>query len=311
MRVVFLCDFSLDHAFRRARTAMNVADNISSPVEQAPPSPLRPLVRGVAMRQHHHVHARSLNVRVLFRKDNFVEQDSGVSWLEGGFEVCENAEAIFVAPVVQDRVQEIGSRGLDGLGSEEVVGFCGEEVFDRGGDFGDDCWLVLQDQLPWRRRVGFGEGGKVVAFSSAKVYQEDLADGRVKPFHEAFGDGVEVRLEPHVVPCTVGLHEVVEVASLCWVRSQPGEETKRGLHPDLEWARDGIRVFVGHTREVFWKSVEGLPRRVVAEQNAVLKMRSSKLITQRSCKPDSIGQHVDHRAGFQVTKNAFQLVLVV
>ena len=150
-----------------------------------------------------------------------------------------------------------------------------------------------------------------MAFASADVNEEDIAVGGVEAVHEAFGDRVEVWLEPHCITSTIRLHEVVEIARLRGVCSQPWEEVQRGLHTDLERARNSRGFFIRHSIEVLRQSIEGLSCGVVAEKDAVLEVRSGELVAQKRCEPDSRAKHIDHRAGFEVAKDALELVLVV
>lgn len=73
-------------------------------------------------------------------------------------------------------------------------------------------------------RESAGKGCEIVAFAAADIDEEDIAVRGVEPGYEARDDGVEVWLKPHCVAGAVGLHEVVEVAGLGWVCTEPWKE---------------------------------------------------------------------------------------
>lgn len=160
--------------------------------------------------------------------------------------------------------------------------------------------------------MGCCEGGQVMAFSSADVYQEGVADREVEALYKVVCDRVKVGVEPHRIAGAVSLHEVVEVACLGRISAQPQKEVCFGsVHADLEWAGYCRWLFFRHAGEVLGESIEGLTCGVVAEENAVLEMRSGEFVAQIGCKPYAGRQYVDHGAGLQMAEDALELVFVI
>lgn len=83
------------------------------------------------------------------------------------------------------------------------------------------------------------------------------------------------------------------------------------MHANLEWAGHRSGIFLGHASEVLREAVEGLACSVVAEEDTMLEVGSGQFVAQRSSEPDTGGDYVNHRAGFQMSEDALELMFVV
>jgi len=72
-----------------------------------------------------------------FRQDIIHDHDAGAAF-QGRDEIAQDADAVFVGPVVEDPAEEVDVGGVDlcGLWGQEVVGLEGDAVGEGGGDFG-------------------------------------------------------------------------------------------------------------------------------------------------------------------------------